>query len=280
MRRTSATRFLVVLSLLMLVAGMARGESRTVYTLAVQPRFSPIETSRDWMPFLSRLEKDSGLSFQLRQYANQNAFEADVLKGIPDFAYLNPYIMVQAKRTHHYLPILRPEEKLQGLILVRKDSPVLGIDQLNGKSIAFPPPTLFAPSVYMRHLLLEKVKIRFTPIFTGKPQNALRSVLAGEADAASSSNLALRNENPDLKEQFRIIYRTPEQVNFAIAVNPRISTPVRQKFLHAALALKNETEGRQVLSAIQMSSLIEADYARDYQPLEKLHLERYSVDPR
>jgi phosphonate transport system substrate-binding protein len=278
LRKNSATQWLAALSLAMLGSvSLAWGESKTVYTLAVQPRFNPVETSHDWNPFLTRMEKDSGLSFQLRQYANQEAFEADVIKGIPDFVYLNPYLMVMAKRSQHYLPILRDQEKLYGLILVSRDSPARKIDDLMGKTIAFPPTTLFAPSVYMRYLLAEKEQIRFRPIFTNKTQNTLRTVLAGEADAASTSNLALQREPADLKDRFKILYTTTDLVNFAIAANPRVPVMARQQFQHKALALKQVPEGQKLLTAIQMPNLIASDYARDYQSLEKLHLERYSA---
>lgn len=63
-----AIKCLLALILAVSYAGIARGEFKTVYTLSVQPRYTPIETSHNWTPLLARIEKDSGLSFHLRQY--------------------------------------------------------------------------------------------------------------------------------------------------------------------------------------------------------------------
>jgi phosphonate transport system substrate-binding protein len=258
-------------------SGLALGEHHAVYTLAVQPRFTPIETDRDWSPLLVRLEKDSGLSFQLRQYANQEAFEADLLKGIPDFVYLNPHLVVIAKRKQNYHPLLRVDQMLHGLIMVRNDSPLQKLGDLNGKTISFPAPTLFAPSLYMRYLLTEKEKLRFTPVFMSKPQNALRTALKGEVDAVSTSDLALQTEHAELTSRFRILYSTPGLLNFALAVHPRVPVSDHKKFQQALLNLGKETDGQKLLNAIQMAKLVAADYSRDYQALEKLRLERYAL---
>lgn len=257
-------------------AGIARGEFKTVYTLSVQPRYTPIETSHNWTPLLARIEKDSGLSFHLRQYDSMRSFEADLMKGIPDFAYLNPYHMVLAKRTQNYLPVLRDKSKFHALLLVSNDSSIQNLADLSGKTVAFPDLAHFASSAYMRYMLHETEKIEIRPVFTGKPQNALRTVLKGEADAASAATIMLQRELPEVTSRFRIIYTTPDLVNFPIAANPRIPEAVRKNFLSAMLGLSRDAEGQKLLDTIQISTPVAADYKRDYQALEKLRLERYT----
>jgi len=274
--KSGAIKCLLTLILAVSYAGIARGEFKTVYTLSVQPRYTPIETSHNWTPLLARIEKDCGLSFQLRQYDSMRSFEADLMKGIPDFAYLNPYHMVLAKRTQNYLPVLRDKLKFHALLLVSNDSSIQNLADLSGKTVAFPDPAHFATSVYMRYMLNEKEKIEIKPVFTGKPQNALRTVLKGEADAASAATIMLQRELPEVTSRFRIIYTTPDLVNFPIAANPRIPEAVRKNFLSAMLGLSRDAEGQKLLDAIQISTPVAADYKRDYQALEKLRLERYT----
>lgn len=274
--KSGAIKCLLTLILAVSYAGIARGEFKTVYTLSVQPRYTSIETSHNWTPLLARIEKDSGLSFHMRQYDSMRSFEADLMKGIPDFVYLNPYHMILAKRVQNYLPVLRDKSKFHALILVSNDSPIQNLADLNGKTIAFPEPAHFATSIYMRYLLNEKEKIEIKPTFSGRPQNALRAVLKGEADAASAATIMLQRELPEVTSRFRIIYTTPDLVNFPIAVNPRIPDMAQKRFLSAMLGLSRDAEGQKLLDAIQIPNPVAADYRLDYQALEKLRLERYT----
>jgi phosphonate transport system substrate-binding protein len=52
---------------------------------------------------------------------------------------------------------------------------------------------------------------------------------------------------------------------------------VSKKLSEALLRLAADPANALLLAAVQLSSPVVADYARDYQPLERLKLERYVV---
>jgi phosphonate transport system substrate-binding protein len=67
-------------------------------TVAVVPQFTALQIHKDWVPFLERVSHDSGVPLTLKIYASIPKFEADVLKGVPDLVFMNPYHQVMARR--------------------------------------------------------------------------------------------------------------------------------------------------------------------------------------
>lgn len=168
------------------VLGMALvvpARAETTYSFAIVPQFTPVEIGKRWTPLLNRLEADTGLAFQLRLHDKTPTFEADFLRGVPDFVYLNPYHMVMAAKARGYVPLVRGAEPLAGILVADKAGPVGKLADLNGARIAFPSPNAFGASLYMRALLAEREGIDFTPVYVGTHRNAYRHVLLGEEAA-------------------------------------------------------------------------------------------------
>jgi phosphonate transport system substrate-binding protein len=53
--------------------------------------------------------------------------------------------------------------------------------------------------------------------------------------------------------------------------------PQRKAVTDAMLQLRQDATAAPLLQAVQMATPVTADYARDYQPLERLKLEKYLV---
>ncbi len=88
-------------------------------------------------------------------------------KGLPDFAFMNSFHQVVAKKKQGYIPLLRDAKKKRtGIIVVRHDSPIQTIEQLKGQRVAFPAPNAFATSFYTRALQVKQhiSSVRFLPI--------------------------------------------------------------------------------------------------------------------
>lgn len=133
----------LVLSLISPLMGQNPSElnrDRSVYTLAVPPLSPPVQMYNEWRPLIEQLSKETGTDIQLKVYNTISALESDVIKGVPDFAFTNPYHMVLAKRAQGYIPLVRDKTPLVGILVVHKDSPINSIQDLNGKEIAFPAP--------------------------------------------------------------------------------------------------------------------------------------------
>lgn len=269
------TFFTLFRLLLLGLALISPARAGHVYSFAVVPQFAPVDIGIRWTPLLKRLEADTGLGFQLRAFEKNPAFEADFLRGGPDFAYLNPYHMVMAAKAQAYVPLVRGAEQLSGILVVDKTGPVKTLAHLDGARLAFPSPNAFGASLYMRALLSEREKISFTPVYVGTHQNAYRHVLLGEELAGGGIEATLDREPESARARLKILFKTPATASHPIAAHPRVPRDVMDKVSRALIALKQDPAGRKLLEDVELAGVVGADFARDYQSLEKLKLDRH-----
>lgn len=247
------------------------------YSVYVTPQLAPEVMHRAWAPLLEAISQATGMQLTLTIPPSITAFESQLLLGTPDFAFVNPYMMLPARKKHGYLPLLRNgRTALIGHLLVRKDSPATTLRDLDGATIAFPSPNAFGAALYIRALLARE-NIRFTPVYVGTHSNVFRHVLFGQAAAGGAVNITLEREPDDVKGMLRPIYSTPPLVAHAFAAHPRVAPAARDAVAAAILRLAARPEYRPLFEQSQLPEPVPADYARDYAPLESLRLERFLV---
>ncbi len=249
------------------------GERRT-YTFAVVPQFPPLLIKRYWTPLLEKVSREMGVELKLQFYKSIPDFELDLLKGVPDFAYMNPYQLVLTHKAKGYVPLVRDEHRqLVGILVVRADSAVKTVRDLDGKMLAFPSPNAFAASQYLRALLTKQERITFTPKYVTTHSNVYRHVILGRVPAGGGVNKTLDKEPQSLKALLRIIYRTPGVPAHPISAHSRVPPSVREMFTTRVLNLAKEPSSQALLRAVAMAKPVKADYRKDYSSLERLRLE-------
>ena len=269
--------WLVLFSLALTARAQPATEASRGLTVAVVPQFTVLQIHKDWTPFLERVSRDSGVTLTLKSYQSIPAFEADLLKGVPDIAFMNPYHQVMAKRAAGYVPLVRDSKLLTGVLLVRRDSPVRALKDLSGGKLAFPAPNAFGASLYMRALLAEQEGVKIEPVYVKTHSNVFRQVILGEAVAGGTVNSAFSREPATVVEQVRVIFETPGVAPHPLAVHPRVAAAQHRAITAAILKLREDATAAPLLRAVQMAEPVAADYARDYRPLERLKLENYLV---
>jgi phosphonate transport system substrate-binding protein len=257
----------------------ARAQPRSSWSLAVVPQFPLVEIHRDWNPLLERLERDSGIRLELKSAATIPKFEAEVLAGQADFAYLNPYHQVMAHRAQGYVPMVRDSQPLSGILVVRKDDPIRSVQELDGREIGFPAPNAFGASLWMRALLAEREKIQIRPLYLQTHSNVYRQVVRGKAVAGGGIAHTLEQERDEVRAELRVLMETPGAAPHPLSAHPRVPADVRKALTQALLHLAATPTAQALLKAVQLPALVQADQARDYAPLERFRLERYVVLP-
>lgn len=255
------------------------GEQNTtkVYIFDVVPQLTASKIYTTWSPLLQRVGHDAGLCFELRVAATIPEFEQRLLKGEPEFSYLNPYHAVLAHQKKKYQPLLADsEDLLTGILVVRTDSPIKSLDELKGKHVTFPAPNAFAASLLIRAELAKK-KIDITPVFVKTHSNVYRSVIGKDAVAGGGVNNTLDNEAPEVRQQLRVLFETPPYTPHPIATHPSVTAAVRERFAKAMIRLTQDEEGRKLLDGINLHKPQAVTYAKHYKPLESLQLEKFLV---
>lgn len=267
----------VVWCLLAILPGEAGAADNHSYVLTVPTQLSSLEMHRNWQPFVERLSKEIGADIRLTVYETIFQYEADVMKGEPDFVFMNPYLVVAAKKTQGYIPLLRDKSPLVGILVVRKDSPLRSVKDLDSADIAFPTPNAFAASLYMRALLIEKEKIRFTPRYVMTHSNVYRNVIIGKTAAGGGVNKSLNKEKEEMKAQLRILYETPGSAPHPLCAHPRVPIKIRDAVVDAVLRLAADNKNHGLLEKINMPGPVRTDYQKDYALLEALNIDKYFV---
>ena len=274
------TKSLIFRILLIFIANwsICYGQKPHVYTVAVVPQDPKLIIHRNWMPLLKYLTAKTGISLQLKHYQNITQFGADLYKGAADFAYMNPYHEIVARKSQGYIPLLKDgDRKLRGVLVVRKDSAIQSISDLQGKQVAFPSPNAFAASLYTRALFAEQ-GIKIVPKYVTTHANVYRHVILKKVLAGSGIYRTLHKEPRSVQEQLRVIFETPTTAPHPFGVHPRVPREIQDAIRAAMIELANDKKNRHLLVAIQMTKPVAADYDRDYLPLEKLHLEKFASD--
>ena len=253
-------------------------ENKSYYTLAVLPQLPAVAIHRNWAPFVKRLAKEAGADIRLKVYQTTSQFEADVLlKGAPDFAFMNPNQAVMAWRAHGYIPLVRDKKPVAGILFARKDAPINSIQELNGKEIAFVGPKTIC-SIVLRHALsVAKERIHFIPRYVGTASNVFRNVILGKIPVGGTLDTSFNREPVGVRSQLRIIYKTRIIAPHPLAARPDVPAKLRQAVIEAVLGFAENKENQAMLKAVQMAEPVKADYKRDYMPLERLGLEKYVI---
>lgn len=255
----------------------AQAETSKPFIISIVPQFSAITIHKDWTPVLKKLTEKTGLEFELLFDSSIPNFEVSFSKGIPDFVFLNPYHMLLARKAQGYIPLVRDSDKmLTGRLFVKNDSPIMSINDLNGKTLAFPAPNAYGASLLIQSSL-KKNNIEIKPVYVSTHSNVYRAVLMGDVMAGGGVNNTFQREPDNIKNQLRLLYETQESAPHPLAAHPRIAEAIRHRLTTAFIELSKMPENMELFKAIQMSKPVEADFLKDYQPLEALRLEEITT---
>lgn len=165
--------FLVLSALTTTVFAQDVNGEEHVYRIGVVPQFEQRKLFRIWIPILQELEARTGLRFEVVGSELIPDFEKLFLAGEFDFAYMNPYHVVSANNVQGYLPLVCDGSRtLQGILVVRKDSPITSIEELKGQTVAFPSANALGASLLPRSELIPHPVVAHPRV----PENHIRRV--------------------------------------------------------------------------------------------------------
>ena len=269
--------FALALLLMMCGARAVASESDAAqsppYLFGIVPQFSAAGIVATWRPILDALERDTGLRFRLAGSDSIPAFEKEFAAGRFDFVYMNPYHFVHAERSQGYQPLVRDVgHMLQGIIVVRMDSPIHTIEQLHNQVVVFPAPNALGASLIPRAELQGRHQIQIEPRYVRSHSSVYLNVALGKAAAGGGVQKTLEQQPQELQDTLRVIHRTQDIVPHPVAVHPRIANEVRERVRDALLALGASEQGRQLLARVPIHRIGPAA-AEEYHPLLTLGLE-------
>ncbi|MBI5250171.1 MAG: phosphate/phosphite/phosphonate ABC transporter substrate-binding protein [Desulfomonile tiedjei] len=251
--KSGATVLLLGLFALVLLARPPHSYPTETYSFGVVPQYDQRHLFRIWKPLLDLLQERAGLSFKLATTKRIPEFEKDYEQGCYDFIYLNPYHLLKASESQGYFPIICDRTDLHGILVVRKDSPIEDVKELNGKVVAFPSPNALGASLLMRADLLRIYHLRFSPVYVNSHDSVYLHVVKGLADAGGGVQKTLQEQEEPVQDSLRILYTTRGIPSHPIAVHPRVPKSATDKLISAFVELQATKKGQELLSKIPMN---------------------------
>ena len=247
------------------------------YTIGIVPQFEIRHIRKIWNPIINEIQKNTGYKLKLIGSPTIPDFEREFNAGRFDFAYMNPYHILLAQKNQGYVPLVRDNgRKLHGILVVRADSNINSINDLNGKKIGFPAPNALGASLLMRANLTNDYKIKFKPVYVKTHSSVYLNVVVNQTTAGGGVQKTLNQQRVNIKSALKVLHRTPDVAPHPLAAHPRVPKKVRDEIKQTLIQLGNNIIGQSLLSKIPMKKIGPANIT-DYTPLKKFKLEKFYV---
>lgn len=232
------------------VTGLAGAQTARTLTFGVVPQQAASELAETWSPVLAWLSRHTSINLRFSTAPDIPSFEQRLAKEEYDLAYMNPYHFVVFNEAPGYQALARAKDlRLQGLIVVRKNSTVKNLKDLNGQTLVFPAPAAFAASILPR-AELRRQGINFTPRFVSSHDSVYLAVEKDLFAAGGGINRTWELLESDVAQNLRILWKTPNYTAHAIANHPRVTSEQRATLLKAMAAMTEDPEGLKLLKTI------------------------------
>jgi phosphonate transport system substrate-binding protein len=233
--------------ILLLASGILLSSSFVVnaqeYTFGIVPQQSSKKLARLWGPILKKLSEDTGLTIKFATAKNIPTFEKRLAAGEYDFAYMNPYHFTVYNKAPGYVALTRQRNKeIKGIMVVKKDSDLSELKDLNDTTLAFPSPAAFAATL-LSQAELNKQDVEFTPKYVSSHDSVYLSVARGLLPAGGGIVRTFNNIDPAIRDQLRILWTSEGFTPHAFTAHPDISAQNRELVAKALAGLETTDTG-------------------------------------
>lgn len=247
------------------------------YTFAVVPQYEQRKLFSIWKPIVDELSRRTGLKLKLVATLSVPEFERELSRGSYDFVYTNPYHVLRESSRQGYLPLVRDQLPLRGIIVVAKDSPFKAPADLNGVRLAIPSFNALGASLLVRADLERLFKARVEPINVKTHSSVYLHVANGLVAAGGGVEKTLQEQDPAIRDLLRVLYVTREMPSHPVAAHPRVAPAHRAAIQSALMAIAATPAGQEMLAKVPMQKPVLSSM-QDYVSMREWGLDSYWVD--
>lgn len=224
------------------------------YTFGVVPQQSGSKLSRLWSPILQYLEQETGYHLRFATTRNIPTFEKRLSTGKYDIAYMNPYHYTENHDTTGYNAFARAKDKrLKGILVVRKDSTLKTLEDLEDRELAFPSHAFAATLVPRAHF--NQLGTTIKPKYVSSHDSVYRNVAKGRYPAGGGVMRTFNNSSPELRDQLRVLWKSEGYTPHAFAAHPRVPREAVERIQQAMLKMSQDPAGQKLLKSIHLKGI-------------------------
>jgi phosphonate transport system substrate-binding protein len=249
------------------------------YVLGVFPYLAPRQIENIYAPITAALTEALGRHVHLTSGLSYVKFMASVREELYDIVFVQPFDYVSIADTYGYIPLATRDEPLPAILVVREDSPVKTLSDLQNKIIALPPDVAAVSRLVNHHLTNAGGFNLKTQLQYQKSHFAcMHQVIIGQAHACGTAPPAVRFFQQKTDTKLRVVSKTRAIPNSLFAAHPRISQEERQKIIDIMLSWSNTEQGRKLLEKAKVKAFVTID-DREYDSVRKMSRTSMSRKP-
>ena len=265
----------LLVTICLIAAAPASLGNESTYSFGIVPQQSAAKLARLWGPILKKIGDEAAVKIRFATAPSIPAFEERLAKGEYDFAYMNPYHFTVFNESPGYRAVARARDKyIKGIMVVKKDSNLSTLKDLDRATLAFPAPAAFAASILTR-ANLRAADVSFDSKYVGSHDSVYRTVAKGLYPAGGGVVRTLNNVDPAIREQLRVLWTSQGYTPHAIAAHPGVPAAVVEAVSQALLQLESSDAGASMLQAIKIKGF-EAATDSDWDDVRSLELQELS----
>ena len=266
------------LAILFQVVGMLRpvsaeilGTSRNPVQMMFVPSGDAQVIVKGGQEVAELLKKETGLHFKTSVATSYAAVIEAMGAGKVDIGWLPTFSYVLAKDKYDIELLLIVQRFgspfYRGQIMVRADSGINSLNDLEGKRFAFVDPASTSGHLYPKTLLLSKgfdPKTFFSKtVFTGSHNAVVLSIYKGEVDGGAAydgSRAAVAKSYPDVFEKIKVLAYTKEIPNDTVSVRKELPEGLKVKLRNGLKKISDSPKGSKILKRLYgISGLMDLD---------------------
>lgn len=185
-------------------------------------------------------------------------------------------------------PIARPDyhgtSTYRGLIVVRKDSNIENVRDMEGKRLALVHRATYAgylyPLYYFKELGINELAEYFSKVmYEESHDKAIFAILRGEADVAAPKDLVYQRvikQNPDLERKLVVLSASWPVPSNTLCVSKDLAPALKNKLKESLLNLDKDIEAEPLLESLGAAKFIETkdeDYSYLYKTIDTLGID-------
>ncbi len=205
--------------------------------LGVFPYVTARQIVEIYRPVAKALEEKLQRRVLLFTAPDFTTFAKRTRQGKYDILLTAPHLAWLAHEEARYLPLLKYDLSIHGLLVVKSDSQFKDLEDLRGHTIATPDSlalVVLAGKIEMAVSGLRE-KIDYQLKQSGTHINAAMQVIHGRADGAMLAEQTFNLMRPELRQQLRVLALTPRLSSFMYLTHPRLPVTEVQSIRTALL---------------------------------------------
>ncbi|KJY67891.1 phosphate/phosphite/phosphonate ABC transporter substrate-binding protein [Vibrio nigripulchritudo] len=227
-------------------------------SFGIVPQQSAKKLAAKWGPIFLYLSEKTGHNITFATAKDIPTFEKRLLNDEYDVAYMNPYhYTVFSQKPGYDAFAKQTNKKIKGIMIVRKDSDITKLAELNTQQLAFPSPAAFAASVLPRAKMSQD-GIDFTPNYVSSHDSVYLAVSKGIFPAGGGVYRTFNNTAPEVRESLKVLWDTPGYTPHAFAASPDLDPEILASISKAMVEMSEDPKGKVLLKSVNFKGITQA----------------------